>query len=91
MKTHDLIGIGFGPSNIALAIALEEQRQNGHHIDALFIEKQPHFAWHKDMLLDGADTRLFDQPIFSAIKGIPAPPPTGTAPAAVRSRVSRAP
>lgn len=58
MKIHDLIGIGFGPSNIALAIALKEQRQNGHHIDALFIEKQPHFAWHKDMLLDGADMQI---------------------------------
>lgn len=58
MKIHDLIGIGFGPSNIALAIALEEQRQSGHHIDALFIEKQPHFAWHKDMLLDGVDMQI---------------------------------
>lgn len=58
MKIYDLIGIGFGPSNIALAIALEEQQQNGHSIDMLFIEKQPHFAWHKDMLLDGADMQI---------------------------------
>lgn len=58
MKIYDVIGIGFGPSNIALAIALEEQRQSGYHIDALFIEKQPHFAWHKDMLLDGADMQI---------------------------------
>lgn len=58
MKIYDLIGIGFGPSNIALAIALEEQRQNGHHIDALFIEKQPHFAWHKDMLLEHVDMQI---------------------------------
>lgn len=58
MKIYDVIGIGFGPSNIALAIALEEQRQSGHHIDTLFIEKQPHFAWHKDMLLDGADMQI---------------------------------
>ncbi len=58
MKTYDLIGIGFGPSNIALAIALEEQQQNGHHIDTLFIEKQPNFAWHKDMLLDDADMQI---------------------------------
>lgn len=58
MKIYDLIGIGFGPSNIALAIALEEMRQNGHHLDALFIEKQPHFAWHKDMLLSGADMQI---------------------------------
>jgi lysine N6-hydroxylase/L-ornithine N5-oxygenase len=58
MKVHDLIGIGFGPSNIALAIALEEQQQKSPHIDALFIEKQQHFAWHKDMLLDHADMQI---------------------------------
>ncbi|MEO1971328.1 MAG: SidA/IucD/PvdA family monooxygenase, partial [Pirellulaceae bacterium] len=41
-----LIGIGFGPSNIALAIALDEHRQTGQAKDALFIERQPCFAWH---------------------------------------------
>ena len=50
MDVHDLIGIGFGPSNIALAISLEEQRQNGHDIDALFLEKQPNFTWHKNTI-----------------------------------------
>jgi len=58
MNVHDLIGIGFGPSNVALAIALEEQRQKGHQLDALFIEQQPHFAWHKDMLLEGTDMQI---------------------------------
>ncbi len=58
MKIYDLIGIGFGPSNIALAIALAEQSKRGHHIDTVFLEKQPHFAWHKDMLLDGADMQI---------------------------------
>lgn len=28
MQIHDLIGIGFGPSNIALAITLEEKRKS---------------------------------------------------------------
>jgi L-ornithine N5-oxygenase len=56
MIAHDLIGIGFGPSNIALAIALEEQRHAGRRLEALFIEKQPAFAWHKDMLL--ADSHM---------------------------------
>lgn len=58
MKVYDLIGIGFGPSNIALAIALDEQRQLGKDIDALFIEKQDQFAWHKDMLLENADMQI---------------------------------
>lgn len=51
-QIHDLVGIGFGPSNIALAVALDEQRQHGRRLDALFIERQPSFAWHPGMLLD---------------------------------------
>lgn len=55
MQTHDLIGIGFGPSNIALAIALEEAR---HPLRPLFIEKQAGFAWHRNMLLDNAHMQI---------------------------------
>ncbi|TJZ64741.1 lysine N(6)-hydroxylase/L-ornithine N(5)-oxygenase family protein [Chitiniphilus eburneus] len=58
MLVHDLIGIGFGPSNIALAIALDEQRQAGKPLNALFIEKQPSFAWHQDMLLGHAHMQI---------------------------------
>jgi len=44
---HDLIGVGFGPSNLALAIALEELAEiNGHALDALFIDKQTDYRWH---------------------------------------------
>jgi lysine/ornithine N-monooxygenase len=39
MVIHDLIGVGFGPSNIALAIALDEKRHDAKRVDALFIEK----------------------------------------------------
>jgi L-ornithine N5-oxygenase len=55
---HDLIGIGFGPSNIALAIALEEKRHAGRPLDALFIERQLSFAWHPHMLLDQAHMQI---------------------------------
>lgn len=54
---HDLIGIGFGPSNLALAIALEEQ-PGTRAIDAHFIERQPHFAWHPGMLLPGTHMQI---------------------------------
>jgi len=37
---HDLIGIGFGPSNLALAIALEERGQVQGPLNALFLDKQ---------------------------------------------------
>ena len=58
MVVHDLIGIGFGPSNIALAIALDEKRRAGHGVDALFIERQPSFTWHPDMLLTHAHMQI---------------------------------
>jgi L-ornithine N5-oxygenase len=55
---HDLVGIGFGPSNVALAIALEEKRHAGRPFDTLFIEKQLSFAWHPHMLLDQAHMQI---------------------------------
>lgn len=58
MKIYDLIGIGFGPSNIALAITLEEQKQAGYGIESFFIEKQPNFAWHANMMLDNAHMQV---------------------------------
>ena len=58
MTIHDLIGVGFGPSNLALAIALQEQPGRGEPLNALFLEKQPGFAWHGDMMLDGTHMQI---------------------------------
>lgn len=58
MHIHDLIGIGFGPSNIGLAIALEEKQHSGKPMTSLFIEKQNSFAWHPGMLLDHAHMQI---------------------------------
>ena len=52
MKIHDLIGVGFGPANISLAIALKEKSADNNPIDAFFIEKKSSFSWHPNMLLD---------------------------------------
>lgn len=49
---YDVIGIGFGPSNIALAIAMEEA---GYPGTALFFERNSDALWQHGMLLDGAD------------------------------------
>ena len=49
---YDFIGIGFGPSNISLAIALEE---NDLLDNALFLEARPSTKWHPEMLLPGTD------------------------------------
>lgn len=50
----DLIGIGFGPSNLALAVRLAEEAGKGRYADLAhcFIERQPEFGWHRGMLLD---------------------------------------
>jgi L-ornithine N5-oxygenase len=49
---HDVIGIGFGPSNMALAIAMEECGFEG---SALFLEGNADALWQEGMLLDGSD------------------------------------
>jgi lysine/ornithine N-monooxygenase len=43
-EIHDVVGIGFGPSNLAFAIAVEELGAPG--LRALFLERQPKFGWH---------------------------------------------
>jgi len=58
---HDLIGIGFGPSNVAMAIALTEHnarvgRQEA--VTAQFFEQQPRFGWHRGMLIDDATMQV---------------------------------
>ncbi len=58
MHHHDLIGIGFGPSNIALAISLRENPAVAAPVNMLFIEKQPAFAWHRHMMLNHAHMQI---------------------------------
>jgi len=56
---HDLIGVGFGPSNLALAIALEELAEtHGHALDALFIDKQRSYRWHGDTLATQSELQI---------------------------------
>ncbi|WP_030756827.1 lysine N(6)-hydroxylase/L-ornithine N(5)-oxygenase family protein [Streptomyces sp. NRRL F-5135] len=60
-RVHDLIGIGFGPSNVAMAIALSEH--NAHvgrqeSVTARFFEQQPSFGWHRGMLIDDATMQV---------------------------------
>lgn len=52
MRVYDLIGIGFGPSNIALAIAIEELQPD---LDAVFLEARPSTSWHPGMMFPGSD------------------------------------
>jgi L-ornithine N5-oxygenase len=52
-EIYDVVGIGFGPSNLSLATALEEHEVNvsAHPVTAAFFERQPSFGWHRNMLL----------------------------------------
>ena len=54
-RTHDLVGIGFGPSNLGLAIALEEQ---GSPPAVRFVERQEAFGWHRGMLIEDATMQI---------------------------------
>ena len=56
---HDLVGVGFGPSNLGLAIALRERRAAGGKAPTgLFLERQERFSWHQGMLLDDATMQI---------------------------------
>ncbi|MEV0037544.1 SidA/IucD/PvdA family monooxygenase [Streptomyces sp. NPDC050804] len=58
---HDVLGIGFGPSNLALAIAVQEhnaRNPDNERISAGFLEKQPRFGWHRGMLIDDATMQV---------------------------------
>ncbi|NLE81419.1 MAG: lysine N(6)-hydroxylase/L-ornithine N(5)-oxygenase family protein [Rhodococcus sp.] len=60
-EVRDIVGIGFGPANLALAIAVEEHNETcppGDKLTARFFERQDSFAWHPGMLLDGATMQI---------------------------------
>ncbi len=57
----DIVGVGFGPSNLALAIAIEEHNATcapDERVRARFVERQDSFLWHPGMLLDGATMQI---------------------------------
>ncbi|MCA2217966.1 lysine N(6)-hydroxylase/L-ornithine N(5)-oxygenase family protein [Jidongwangia harbinensis] len=49
---YDVLCVGFGPANIALAIALEELWPTAR---VKFIEREPAARWQPAMMIDGAD------------------------------------
>ncbi len=58
-SVFDMIGIGFGPSNIALAIALDEAKHfNTSHFSYCFVERQEAFSWHPGMLIPSSDMQI---------------------------------
>ena len=57
--TDDIIGIGFGPANLSLAIALDGAMGAGATRPSMrFLERQKSFGWHRAMMLPGADMQI---------------------------------
>ncbi|KAA0084467.1 L-lysine 6-monooxygenase [Mycolicibacterium sp. P9-64] len=57
----DFVGVGFGPSNLALAIAVKEHNEDPavtKPIVAEFVEVKPEFGWHTGMLIPGATMQV---------------------------------
>jgi len=59
----DVIGVGFGPSNLALAVCIREHNENltangGRLLKSIFFERQESFHWHKEMLIEDATMQV---------------------------------
>ncbi|QRN40665.1 MAG: SidA/IucD/PvdA family monooxygenase [Neisseriaceae bacterium] len=58
-KKYDVVGVGFGPSNLALSIAIEEYNSfNTNKIKSLFLESKPNFTWYPDMMLPDSSMQI---------------------------------
>jgi len=55
----DLLGVGFGPANIAIAAAIADGREAGkapeRELDALFVDEAPDATWQPGLLFQGTD------------------------------------
>jgi len=56
--TDDILGIGFGPANLSLAIALQDAMGGALRPTMRFLERQDRFGWHRAMMLPGADMQI---------------------------------
>jgi len=59
-RIYDLLGVGIGPANLALMVALEEEGAElfGRELESLFLERKDGFCWHPGMLLDQARLQI---------------------------------
>ncbi|OEJ24565.1 L-lysine 6-monooxygenase [Streptomyces agglomeratus] len=52
---YDVVGVGFGPANLSLAVALTEHADD---LTSLFLDRAPSMSWHGGMLLPGAKMQV---------------------------------
>ncbi|CCO29650.1 L-ornithine N5-oxygenase [Rhizoctonia solani AG-1 IB] len=64
-EVYDLLGIGFGPANLAITVALlelwDQHKADGTEPkikNACFVERHPRFSWHPGMLLPGSRMQI---------------------------------
>ncbi|CAE7095548.1 unnamed protein product [Rhizoctonia solani] len=64
-EVYDLLGIGFGPANLAITVALlehwDQHKASGTEPkikNACFVERHPRFSWHPGMLLPGSRMQI---------------------------------
>ncbi|KAJ3536859.1 hypothetical protein NM208_g6548 [Fusarium decemcellulare] len=63
-ELHDLVCVGFGPSGLAIAVALhdalaaEDTTISGVNPKIRFLERQANFSWHAGMLIPGAKMQI---------------------------------
>lgn len=50
----ELVGVGFGPANLSLAVNMHE---NDHH-NMVFLDRKSEFSWHPNMLTEGAQMQV---------------------------------
>ncbi|WFD29451.1 taxifolin 8-monooxygenase [Malassezia sp. CBS 17886] len=55
---YDVVGVGFGPANLALCIALHESTARTPDFDMCFLEQGPKFTWHPSLLLPGSQLQV---------------------------------
>lgn len=54
-EIYDVVAVGFGPSNLALAIAIEESPRP---LTATILERQSSLGWHRGMLVPSAKMQV---------------------------------
>lgn len=55
---YDLLGVGCGPSNLALAIALDAKKESHRPLNMLFLEKQANYRWHGNTITSQSDLQI---------------------------------
>ncbi len=58
MQIYDFIGIGFGPANLSVAVAMAEKDLLNDNSKIMFVESKADFVWHGGMLIPEAEMQI---------------------------------